>query len=256
MCGWQDDASDDGRPRDEPRPYTAAVVKGDAGNGDATKGDATKGDAVGSVDPMDPPRDDEVVLQGIGAAIRAHRTAAGLSMRELAARAGMSQPFLSNLENARAMPSVATLYRLANALGTGPHEFLPSQSHPVVVVRDGDGLRSPVDDAPGSPESVLVAGAPGRMIEAHTFDVGPDTRIGDWFEHDGEDFVMVVEGRLVVEFGDGRTVEMAAGDTMWHVSELAHRWRTPPGVGARVLLVNARNVMPSRSPAHGNDHGR
>jgi quercetin dioxygenase-like cupin family protein/lambda repressor-like predicted transcriptional regulator len=199
---------------------------------------------------------DEAVLQGIGAAIRAHRTAAGLSMRELAARAGMSQPFLSNLENARAMPSVATLYRLANALGTGPHEFLPSQTHPVVVVRHGEGLRSPVDDTPGAPDSVLVAGAPGRMIEAHTFDVGPGVAIGDWFEHDGEDFVMVVEGRLVVEFGDGRVHELAAGDTMWHVSEIAHRWRTPADSGARVLLVNARQVAPVRTGAHGTDLAR
>lgn len=207
-------------------------------------------------DEAEPAREDEAVLQRIGAAIRAHRTAAGLSMRELAARAGMSQPFLSNLENARAMPSVATLYRLANALGTGPHEFLPSQSHPVVVVRHGEGLRSPVDDAPGAPESTLVAGAPGRIIEAHTFDVGPGTAIGDWFEHDGEDFVMVVEGSLVVEFGDGRTVELSAGDTMWHVSELAHRWRTPAAAGARVLLVNARQTAPTRANAHGADRGR
>lgn len=207
-------------------------------------------------DEAEPAREDEVVLQRIGAAIRAHRTAAGLSMRELAARASMSQPFLSNLENARAMPSVATLYRLANALGTGPHEFLPSQSHPVVVVRHGEGMRSPVDDTPAAPESTLVAGAPGRIIEAHTFDVGPATAIGDWFEHDGEDFVMVVDGRLVVEFGDGRTVELSAGDTMWHVSELAHRWRTPAGTGARVLLVNARQVPPARSTAHGSDRAR
>ena len=207
-------------------------------------------------DEADPAREDEAVLQRIGAAIRAHRTAAGLSMRELAARAGMSQPFLSNLENARAMPSVATLYRLANALGTGPHEFLPSQSHPVVVVRHGEGMRSPVDDTPGAPESTLVAGAPGRIVEAHTFDVGPDTAIGDWFEHDGEDFVMVVEGGLVVEFGDGRTVELSAGDTMWHVSELAHRWRTPADRGARVLLVNARPLTPARTTAHGAERAR
>lgn len=229
------------------------MVKGSASGSSAA---STPAEAHDGRSDSRPDAADEAVLQGIGAAIRAHRTAAGLSMRELAARAGMSQPFLSNLENARAMPSVATLYRLANALGTGPHEFLPTQTHPVVVVRHGDGLRSPVDDAPDAPESVLVAGAPGRMIEAHTFDVGPGVAIGDWFEHDGEDFVMVVEGRLVVEFGDGRTHELAAGDTMWHVSELAHRWRTPADVGARVLLVNARTVSPTRAGAHGTDHAR
>jgi transcriptional regulator with XRE-family HTH domain len=193
---------------------------------------------------------DDVAIARIGGAIRSQRLAAGLSMRELATAAGMSQPFLSNLENGRAMPSVATLYRLASALGVGAHEFLPPDTDQVVVVRRGEGLSAAVDDAPGSARSTLVAGAPGHLIEAHVFDIEPGQPIGDWFEHEGEDFLVVTEGRLTVEFADGQLVELHAGDSVWHVSTLAHRWIAAADEGAHVILVNARPPVSTRASVH------
>ena len=70
-------------------------------------------------------------------------------MRDLARRAGMSQPFLSNIENARATPSIATLYRLGGALGVSPQDFLPARpDEGLTLVRRGDGLTSPVGEQP------------------------------------------------------------------------------------------------------------
>lgn len=185
------------------------------------------------------PPDDEVAA-GIAAALRSQRQAAGLSMRALAARAGMSQPFLSNLENARAMPSVATLYRIAAALGVSPRDFLPPTETTVAVTRAGEGAATPVGDEPGSATARLVAGAPGRMIEARTYEVPPGAGLGDWFEHDGEDLLVVLEGEVVVELGDGRRFELGAGDVVWHLATIPHRWMSSGDVTARLLLVNAR----------------
>src|SRR5215216_1630999 len=110
----------------------------------------------------EPPSDDPVAT-GIAAALRTQRLAAGLSMRALATRAGMSQPFLSNLENARAMPSIATLYRIAAALGASPRDFLPREgAAQFSLVRAGEGAVAPVGDEDGTAMSRLVAGAPGR----------------------------------------------------------------------------------------------
>jgi transcriptional regulator with XRE-family HTH domain len=184
--------------------------------------------------------DDEHVAAGIAAAVRARRQAAGLSMRALATKAGMSQPFLSNLENSRAMPSIATLYKIAAALGVSPRDFLPNETESVSVVRAGQGVTGTVSDEPGSATSRLVAGAPGRMIEAHAYDVAPGAGLGGFFEHDGEDLLMVVEGAVEVEFADGRRVELRAGDVLWHVSTLGHRWVSRREHPARLLLVTAR----------------
>src|SRR6478736_3224006 len=158
---------------------------------------------VGQIGDAEGLRDDSVIA-GIAGAVRARRLAAGLSMRALAAKAGMSQPFLSNLENSRAMPSIATLYKIAAALGVSPRDFLPSEGALVAVMRAGEGPAGPVSDEIGSAMSRLVAGAPGRMIEAHTYEVAPGAGLGGWFEHDGEDLLVVLEGEVDVEFADGR----------------------------------------------------
>jgi quercetin dioxygenase-like cupin family protein/lambda repressor-like predicted transcriptional regulator len=191
------------------------------------------------------------VASGIAAAVRAQRLAAGLSMRALASRAGMSQPFLSNLENSRAMPSIATLYKIAEALGVSPRDFLPPEGGTLVsVVRRDEGATAPVSDEPGSAMSRVVAGGPGRMIEAHTYVVEPGGGLGGWFEHGGEDLLVVVEGAVLVELADGQRYELATGDVLWHVSTLAHRWTSLGDVTARLLLVNARPAT-SEPPGHG-----
>ena len=194
---------------------------------------------------------EDPVAAGIAAAVRAQRLAAGLSMRALASRAGMSQPFLSNLENSRAMPSIATLYKIAEALGVSPRDFLPPEGGKLVaVVRRDEGAAAPVSDEPGSAMSQVVAGGPGRMIEAHTYVVEPGESLGGWFEHGGEDLLVVIEGGVVVEFADGQRYELAAGDVLWHVSTLAHRWTSTGATTARLLLVNARPSSPE-APSHG-----
>ncbi|MAT05486.1 MAG: hypothetical protein CL424_10640 [Acidimicrobiaceae bacterium] len=184
--------------------------------------------------------DGDVAGIDIAGAVRAHRLAAGLTMRELAARAGMSQPFLSNLENSRAMPSIATLYRIANALGVSPREFLPEARTRVQLVRRGDGAMGPVGEELGSAMTRVVSGAPGRLVEAHTYLAEPGASMGDWFEHDGEDLLYVIAGSLLVELGDGQRFELGVGDVLWYEGNLAHRW-SPEGDGATELLcVHAR----------------
>lgn len=53
----------------------------------------------------------------IGRQLRAHRTAAGRTVASVAADAGLSVPYIANLENGRGNPTTAALARLAEALG-------------------------------------------------------------------------------------------------------------------------------------------
>ncbi|MCU1501492.1 MAG: hypothetical protein JWM12_846 [Ilumatobacteraceae bacterium] len=198
--------------------------------------------------PGDPGFDGAVVAS-IAATVRAKRLAAGLSMRALATKAGMSQPFLSNLENGRAMPSIATLYKIAGALGVSARDFLAvDEPATIALVRAGEGPLSPVGDEPTSTRSRLVAGGPGRVLEAHAFEVAAGETLGTWFEHDGEDLLVVLEGRLLVEFGDGQQRELGPGDVLWHMSTIAHRWSVVGSPPTRLLLVNAHASNPT---AHG-----
>jgi transcriptional regulator with XRE-family HTH domain len=53
----------------------------------------------------------------IGRQLRARRTAAGRTVASVAADAGLSVPYIANLENGRGNPTTAVLTRLAEALG-------------------------------------------------------------------------------------------------------------------------------------------
>lgn len=66
--------------------------------------------------------------QEIGLAIRRQRESLGLSQRTLARRAGVSQPYLSQLEtDARRRVSVGILRRLADALGVPINHFVDGE---------------------------------------------------------------------------------------------------------------------------------
>ena len=70
----------------------------------------------------------EALLQTLGAAVRARRSELGLTMRELAKSAGVSERFLVQLENGDGNISVARLEDVAEALATTGAELLASAS--------------------------------------------------------------------------------------------------------------------------------
>jgi XRE family aerobic/anaerobic benzoate catabolism transcriptional regulator len=78
------------------------------------------------------------VLRDLAQAARALRQARGLTLRELAARSGLSTRFLVQVEGGRGNLSVRNLAALADALGTGPAALLtppaPSDHRPVIAL--------------------------------------------------------------------------------------------------------------------------
>jgi transcriptional regulator with XRE-family HTH domain/mannose-6-phosphate isomerase-like protein (cupin superfamily) len=59
----------------------------------------------------------------LGARLRVARRQAGLSLRELARQLSVSPSFLSQMENGKSQPSVATLYSIAQVLGVSIDEL-------------------------------------------------------------------------------------------------------------------------------------
>jgi transcriptional regulator with XRE-family HTH domain len=72
--------------------------------------------------------DDGTWWDGLGSAIRARRLSRSLSLVDLASTADLSQPFLSQVENGRARPSLLSLRRIADALGTTPQALFEASA--------------------------------------------------------------------------------------------------------------------------------
>ncbi|MBL7489820.1 helix-turn-helix transcriptional regulator [Frankia sp. AgB1.9] len=176
----------------------------------------------------------------IGRSIRVLRRRQGLTLVQLATKAELSHPFLSQLERGLARPSMSSLHRLAQALGTTQPALMSmaaddgaalSPDGRVSLVTEGSGV--PVDN-PGGVARSLVAGA--RAIYPVLFDGAP-AEFGQAYTHPGDEFVHVIAGTIEVEVqGEGLFV-VGPGDTLYYPGVLPHRWRQLAGPTSRILLV-------------------
>ncbi len=64
------------------------------------------------------------LLQEVGRRLRTRRSALGRTVREVALDAGLSLPYVANLENGRGNPTLDTLHRLASTLEVPLGELL------------------------------------------------------------------------------------------------------------------------------------
>ncbi|HEY7261010.1 MAG TPA: helix-turn-helix transcriptional regulator [Trebonia sp.] len=87
----------------------------------------------------------------IGSQLRARRAAAGRTVASVAADAGLSVPYIANLENGRGNPTITALSRLAEALGMRLAVTLVP-----LAARDGDGRQAAARDAEAGPPASLV----------------------------------------------------------------------------------------------------
>jgi transcriptional regulator with XRE-family HTH domain len=95
----------------------------------------------------------------IGRQLRARRTAAGRTVASVAADAGLSVPYIANLENGRGNPTTSALTRLAGALGMRPV---------ITLEPDDDSRQAPGTGSPGVPASLVRLGRGARFQEAVT----------------------------------------------------------------------------------------
>jgi transcriptional regulator with XRE-family HTH domain len=92
----------------------------------------------------------------IGRELRARRTAAGRTVASVAADAGLSVPYIANLENGRGNPTVTALTRLAEALGVTL----------AVTLTPGEGPQSVAPVSPQTPASLVRLGRTARFRQA------------------------------------------------------------------------------------------
>ena len=174
---------------------------------------------------------------GVGARVRTAREERGLTTRALASLAGLSQSLLSDVENGRTLPSVASLYAIAEALGTAPAELLPQDDDSARLTDHGVPLPS---EGPGEAVSTrMLYGAPGRRIEAYMSSYPPGQTDPEPFQHSGEDIIMVLEGRMTLTVGD-RDEELRAGDAAWLDSSAPHSIQPVGRSGVRIIVISAR----------------
>jgi transcriptional regulator with XRE-family HTH domain len=136
--------------------------------------------------------DRESIVDVIAAALRRERARTGLSLAEVARRAGIAKSTLSQLENGTGNPSIETLWALCGPLGISFGDLVDPSTPKVHVIRAGEGARVRASDADYT-TSLLSAGSVGERRDVYRITAEPgDAHVSD--PHPGR----VVEHLVVV----------------------------------------------------------
>src|SRR6266849_4803664 len=158
----------------------------------------------------------------VGMRLRAIRIARRRTLREVAERAGLSESFLSQVERGRASASIASLRRIADALGISISDlFQPFEPSRPRVLRH--------DDRPSLAfgilgRKLLLTPRPLHQLEVFVGELDPGGSTGaEQYAHgDSEELFVVLHGSVRLELG-GDVHELESGDSIDYRSSTPHR---------------------------------
>jgi transcriptional regulator with XRE-family HTH domain len=172
----------------------------------------------------------------IAAAIRRERDRAGISLSELAKRAGLAKSTLSQLESGTGNPSVETLWSLGTALGVPFSRLVDPPRPTVTVIRSGEGAVIHSERASYT-ATLLATCPPGTRTDIYVLRAEPGSvRESDPHSRGTVEHVWLGAGRALIGPAD-RPVELAAGDYITYPGDIPHVFEAlAPGTAAATVL--------------------
>jgi transcriptional regulator with XRE-family HTH domain len=158
----------------------------------------------------------------VGERLRTLRRFRRCTLQTVAERSGLSESFLSQVERGRSNASIASLKRIADALGVSMADLF-----------DADGLPGPRvlrrDERPALQFGILgrkslLTPRPLHHLEvfAGELEVGGSTGAEPYAHGDSEELFIVVSGTVRLEL-DGEHFELEPGDSIDYRSSTPHR---------------------------------
>ncbi len=178
-------------------------------------------------------------LAVIAAALRRERERAGISLAELARRAGLAKSTLSQLETGTGNPSIETLWSLGVALGIPFSRLIEPPPAPVRVIRHGEGTRLRADRA-DLVATLLATGAPHTRRDIYLMELEPgEPREAEAHIPGSVEHVVVGAGRLKAG-PSGEPVELAPGDYVAFPGDAPHHYEALETGTWAVLVMEHR----------------
>jgi transcriptional regulator with XRE-family HTH domain len=178
----------------------------------------------------------------IGNQVRSLRNKRDLTLQDLADLTGLSKPNLSQIENNLVTPPIATLLKIAAALGVAIGHFFQGagQDSNMVVVKKEDRYgvaKGPHISHIGYQYEPLAYPKVEKSMEP--FIVHMEERTAEaivYNNHRGEEFLYVLEGRLEFRRGD-QVVTLEAGDSLYFDSVVPHGYRGLGGPATALVII-------------------
>ncbi len=194
---------------------------------------------LGTVDsePLPNGADEDGTLSEVGERLRKLRLRNRMTLKEVAERTGLSVSFLSSLERGHTGASIASLRAVMTVFDVDWREFFEAEPRvrsrlvgpeDRLSVRWPNGIRM---------EDLATVGS---LMDPAFLYLPPDTGSGDYFSHDGEEFIYVISGTLFVALKDepDKTYRLRPNDCLYFPSTVPHSWWTEEEE-AEIIHVNS-----------------
>lgn len=171
----------------------------------------------------------------LGRKIRDLRLRRGLTVQQLAEATGLSKGFVSQVENGRTSPSLATLYDLAKSLETSVAYLVVEEDQVPYVVRRAERPNMSVN---GNASRVEVLSAqPRRNLELLQCELPVGVSLSDKRHfHHGEEVILCLDGRVSLACGE-HVVLLDAGDSCHFDARVPHSLENAGDVPARLFIA-------------------
>jgi transcriptional regulator with XRE-family HTH domain len=176
--------------------------------------------------------------------LRSLRLRRSMGLAQLAAHTGLSAAMLSRLENARLVPTLPTLVRIAMVFGVGLDYFFtdPRRRHVVALSRGSERRKFPSDpktaNVPWHFESLDFRATERRLngFLAH-FHPLPASKLVPHF-HPGVELLYLIEGELEITIGT-EAYRLAPGDAVYFDSLQKHAYRSLASAPCTAVVVTS-----------------
>jgi transcriptional regulator with XRE-family HTH domain len=178
----------------------------------------------------------------LGPKLRQLRLRKKIALVDLGKHTGLSASMLSQLENGKLVPTLATLARIAMVFDVGLDFFFGDRrrKRPFIVVQGAERLRFP--DRPGTDQpnylfECLAFSSQEKSMQAYLAEF-PKRQPSEVAEHvhEGAEFVHVIEGSLVIRY-QAEDYILHSGDSVYFDSSEPHSYRGMSKNPARALVV-------------------
>lgn len=189
----------------------------------------------------------------IGDHLKALRAARGMTLDRLAAATGLTKSYLSKIQNSHKLPPIATLSRIAQALGTGIGSFfgdILASGEGASVVRKHERL--PVvrgGTAFGYDYVSLAHQRLSKRMEPFVFTFPSKIDRHVFFDHGGEEFVFILSGKVIFQVGDERWA-LEKGDSIYFDSAIPHRGWSVGRDATALVVIHAAAVSDEKPKLH------
>lgn len=180
----------------------------------------------------------------LGKRLKDIRIQLGLTLEEASKRTGLARSTLSKIENEQISPTFQALQKLASGLDIAiPQIFEPPKQKGAVGRRDITLSQQGKPHPTATYEHELLATqlSNKRMmpfksrIRARDFNA-----YAEWVRHDGEEFLLVLEGEVCFYSEFYEPVNLAIGDSVYYDASMGHVLISISEEDAHILWVTAK----------------